>query len=117
MQTPIYFDGRCFSNNIEIIRDIAETIGIRKMSNAYTKYSWAVTEYGRIQIMIADRSNGVCVAAEYQGDGCVVIMECNDYGRPLEWSDRVLFDTHSHTGEDISKKFAEVVYKNFKAIV
>ena len=35
MQTPIYFDGRCFSNNIEILRDIADTIGTSNMDTTF----------------------------------------------------------------------------------
>ena len=59
MQTPINRYGVTFSNNIEIIRDIADTIGIHNMTNCYDRYSWAVTEGGCVQIMISNHSSNI----------------------------------------------------------
>ena len=59
MQTPINRNGVTFSHNIEILRDIADTIGIHNMANGYDRYSWAVTEGGCVQIMISNHSSNI----------------------------------------------------------
>ena len=59
MQTPINRHGVTFSHNIEILRDIADTIGIHNMVNGYDRYSWAVTEGGCVQIMISNHSSNI----------------------------------------------------------
>ena len=59
MQTPINRHGVTFSHNIEILRDIADAIGIRNMDNGYDRYSWAITEGGCVQIMISNHSSNI----------------------------------------------------------
>ena len=59
MQTPINRHGVTFSHNIEILRDIANTIGIHNMANGYDRYSWDVTEGGCVQIMISNHSSNI----------------------------------------------------------
>ena len=59
MQTPINRHGVTFSHNIEILRDIADTIDIHNMANDYDRYSLAVTEGGCVQIMISNHSSNI----------------------------------------------------------
>jgi hypothetical protein len=101
MQELVYQHGihDCFNHNIEILRDIAEIVGIGDMVNAYDNISWGITEGGRIAIMITDRRyrfdfHGVIV--EFQGDGCCSIYNCDQYGKVIDDGNYTTFDTHSY---------------------
>lgn len=117
MQKPI----TPFNCNIEILRDIAETIGVHYLNNGNSNISFATTEYGRIQIMIhnhryrnADNINSVCV--EYQGDGVMSIHPCDSYGYPI--GDKYeLFDTHWHPGGDHVKIFHDMIKNKFNITI
>ena len=111
MQTPITYNGVTFNHNIEILRDISDAIGAHNMANGYDRYSWAVTEHGRIQVMIRYRDKHVLV--EFEGDGICVMTECDSYGHPIDENKRVLFDSHWYTGSNIKDAFALTVKKNF----
>lgn len=102
MQELIYFKGinGFYNHNIEILRDIAEVVGTGRMVNAYDNVSWAITEHGRIAIMITDRRTVEdkfrAVTVEFQGDGICVIYACDVYGKPIYDEESTGFDTHSY---------------------
>lgn len=113
MQKPI----TPFNRNIEILRDIAETIGLQYLNNGNDNISFAITEYGRIQVMIrnhrySDNNNiisSVCV--EYQGDGVMTIQPCDGHGHVI--GDKYeLYDTH-WPGNDHVKIFHDMIKKKF----
>lgn len=108
--TPITYNGVTFNHNIEILRDIADTIGTHNMANVYDRYSWAVTEYGHILIMIRHRDKYVLI--EFEGDGVCVMAECGSYGNLID-KNTVLFDTHWYTSSNVKDAFAALVKKNF----
>ena len=91
-----------FNHNIEMLRDISETIGLDCMVNAYGNLSWGLTEGNRIVIMIENKHNNgndakyVCV--EYQGDGVCTIEDTDAYGKPIDDNHNIdkLFDTHAY---------------------
>lgn len=121
MQELIYMHGihDCFNHNIEILRDIAEIVGIGDMVNAYDNISWGVTEGGRITIMITDRRYGFDfhgVIVEFQGDGCCTIHSCDQYGKVLDESDRTSFDTHSCIGrkDGANRKFKDILETKYE---
>lgn len=121
MQELVYQHGihGCFNHNIEILRDIAEIIGIGDMVNAYDNISWAITEGGRIAIMITDRRCGFDfhgVIVEFQGDGCCSIYGCDQYGKIDEYNyRRTTFDTHSCIGhpDGVNRKFKNILRNDY----
>ena len=116
MQELVYLHGihDSFNHNIEILRDIAEIVGIGDMVNAYDNISWGITEGGHIVVMISDRRYGFDfhgVIVEFQGDGCCTIYNCDQYGKVLDESDRITFDTHSCIGhkDGANRKFKQIL--------
>ena len=113
------------NHNIEIIRDIAETIGLDRMANAYGNLSFGTTEGARMIIMIESRHYGkdtkyVCV--EYEGDGVCHIEPTDSYGNPID--DRhdfnKLFDTHAyycHNGTSSVDAFHKHLKDKFDIII
>lgn len=119
MQELIYQHGihDCLNHNIEIIRDVAEIVGIGDMVNAYDNISWGVTEGGRIAVMITDRRYGFDfhgVIVEFQGDGCCSIYSCDQYGKVID-NHYTSFDTHSCIGhpDGANRKFKNILQSNY----
>ena len=111
-----------FNHNIEMLRDIAETIGLDRMSNAYDNLSFGMTDGGRIVIMIHNYRSNTYVCAEYQGDGIVTITATDAYGKPIDNTHNIesVFDTHDYdcrNGTCIKDVFHKLLKDKFGIII
>lgn len=82
-----------FSNNIEVIRDIATCIDMKYISNVDGDFRWAMTEDHNIVVEVTHRNSDIykLIYLEFCGDGIVRAHAINHNGFDLGTK---VFDTH-----------------------
>ena len=89
------FEGFAFSNNIEVIRDIATAIDLKYISNVDGDMRWAAEDHLVIEIAHYASKTYKFIYLEFCGDGIVRVHGLNREGFGLETK---VFDTHWFTG-------------------
>lgn len=110
--------GGIFNHNIEMLRDVAQTLGFGKMVNAYDNLSFGINKNNHIVVMIKgtdDIGDRKYICVEYEGDGMCHIEPVDYSGNVLD--DRhdfnKLFDSHGYNKPTIEEAFRTHLRNHF----